>query len=115
MSIIVALLAPALFDVLEMARPPMVCAFPGSEAPGLPREVRIVDPEFEMTTNGQFKVGVSFGTETLHGRVAPYEKSEARDVVVRARGEDEAVYLDRAARRRHGASALPPADEARKC
>jgi hypothetical protein len=92
-SIIVALLAPALFDVLEMARPPMVCAFPGAEAPGLPREVRIVDPELEMTTNGQFKVGVSFGTEVLHGRVAPYEKSDARDVVVRARAEDEAVYL----------------------
>jgi hypothetical protein len=90
---IIALLAPALFEVIEMTRPPMVCAFPGADAPGLPREVRIVDPELEMTTNGQFKVAVQLGGEALHGRVAPYDKSEARDVVVRARGVDEAVYL----------------------
>jgi hypothetical protein len=90
---IIALLAPALFDVLEMTRPPMVCAFPGADAPGLPREVRVVDSDLEMTTNGQFKVAIHFGTEALHGRVAPYDKSEARDVVLRARGVDEAVYL----------------------
>jgi hypothetical protein len=71
----------------------MVCAFPAADAPGLPREVRIVDPELEMTTNGQFKVAVQIPGEALHGRVTPYEKSEARDVVVRARGENEAVYL----------------------
>jgi hypothetical protein len=90
---IIALFAPALFDVIGMTRPPMVCAFSGAEAPWLPREVRIVDPDLEMTTNGQFKVAVQFGDAALHGRVAPYEMSDARDVVVRARGEDAAVYL----------------------
>ena len=105
---IIALLAPALFDVIEMTRPPMVCAFPAAEAPGLPREVRIVDPELEMTTNGQFKVAVQLGDEALHGRVAPYEKSDARDVVVRARAEDEAVYLIALRDDGTALTALPP-------
>jgi hypothetical protein len=83
---IIALLAPVLFDVIEMTRPPMVCAFPGGEAPGLPTEVRVVDPQLDMTENGQFKIAIHFGTEALHGRVVPYDKSEARDVVMRARG-----------------------------
>jgi hypothetical protein len=90
---ILALLAPAIFDVIEVTRPPMVCAFSGGEAPGLPAEVRVVDPHLDMTENGQFKVAIHLGTEALHGRVVPYDKSEARDVVMRARGEDEAVYL----------------------
>jgi hypothetical protein len=90
---IIALLAPVLFDVIEMTRPPMVCAFPGGEAPGLPTEVRVVDPQLDMTENGQFKIAIHFGTEALHGRVVPYDKSEARDVVMRARGVDQAVYL----------------------
>jgi hypothetical protein len=89
---IAALLAPALFDVMAMTRPPIICAFPDAYAPGLPREVRIADPEFDMSTNGQFKVAIRFGDEALLGRVAPSDKSEARDVVVRARAGDE-VYL----------------------
>jgi hypothetical protein len=90
---IVALLAPALFDVITMTRPEMVCAFADAEGRGMPARIRIVDPELDMTTNGQFKVDIHFGTEALHGRVAPYEKSEARDVVMRARDGNEAVYL----------------------
>jgi hypothetical protein len=90
---IIALLAPALFDALEIARPQMVCAFSGADGPGLPAEVRIVDTEFEMTANGQFKVDILLGSQALHGRVVPYEKSEARDVVMRARDAGDAVYL----------------------
>jgi hypothetical protein len=90
---IIALLAPALFDVLGMAQPTMVCAFAGADGAGLPAEVRIVDPNLEMTANGQFKVDIHMGNEALHGRVVPYEKSEARDVVMRARGGGDAVYL----------------------
>lgn len=89
---IIALLAPAIFDVIDMARPQMVCAF-RANGEGIPAEVRIVDPELEMTTNGQFKIDIHMGSEALHGRVVPYDKSEARDVVMRARAGDEAVYL----------------------
>jgi hypothetical protein len=89
---IIALLAPALFDVIDMARPQIVCAF-GAEAQGIPAEVRIVDPELDMTTNGQFKIDIHLGREALHGRVVPFEKSEARDVVMRARSGDAGVYL----------------------
>jgi hypothetical protein len=71
----------------------MVCAFAGADGAGLPAEVRIVDPNLEMTANGQFKVDIHMGNEALHGRVVPYEKSEARDVVMRARGGGDAVYL----------------------
>jgi hypothetical protein len=46
-----------------------------------------------MTTNGQFKVDIHLGRQALHGRVVPYDKSEARDVVMRARSGDDAVYL----------------------
>ena len=90
---IIALLAPALFDVLEIARPQMVCAFAGADGPGLPAEVRIVDTDFDVTANGQYKVDILLGTQSLHGRVVPYEKSEARDVVMRARDGGDAVYL----------------------
>jgi hypothetical protein len=90
---IIALFAPALFEVLEMARPQMVCAFSGADGAGLSAEVRIVDPELEMTANGQFKVDIHLGNEALHGRVVPYDKSDARDVVMRARGGGEEVYL----------------------
>ena len=89
---IIALLAPALFDVIDMARPQMVCAF-AADGAGIPAEVRIVDPELEMTANGQFKIDIHMGREAFHGRAVPYEKSEARDVVMRARAGDEAVYL----------------------
>lgn len=68
----------------------MVCAF--GEAEGVPAEVRIVDPELEMTANGQFKVEIHLGREAIRGRVVPFDKSEARDVVMRARAGDE-VYL----------------------
>jgi hypothetical protein len=64
---IMALLAPALFDVLEIARPQMVCAFAGADEAGIPAEVRIVDPELEMTTNGQFKIDIHLGNEAFHG------------------------------------------------
>jgi hypothetical protein len=90
---IIALLAPALFDVIEIARPQMVCAFSGADGKGLTAEVRIMDPELEMTANGQFKVDILLGNEALRGRVVPYEKSDARDVVMRARGGGDAVYL----------------------
>jgi hypothetical protein len=90
---IIALLAPALFDILDMGRPPMVCAFAGADGTGIPAEVRVVDPDLEMTANGQFKIDIQLGNEALHGRVVPYEKSEARDVVMRARSGGDAVYL----------------------
>lgn len=86
---LVALFAPALFDLLDMARPQMVCAFRGEDGPAV---VKVIDRDLEMTTTGQFKVGLVVGGESLAGRVAPYLKSNARDVVLRARGED-AVYL----------------------
>jgi hypothetical protein len=89
---IIALLAPALFDAIEIARPQMVCAFSGADGPGLPAEVRIVDTEFEMTANGQFKVDILLGSQSLAGRVVPYEKSDARDVVMRARDGGDAIY-----------------------
>jgi hypothetical protein len=87
---LVALLAPALFDLIETARPQMVCAFRDADGPAA--VVRVIDRDFEMTTNGQFKIGVFVGNEALAGRAAPYTKSDARDVVLRARS-DEAVYL----------------------
>lgn len=87
---LVALLAPALFDVLEIARPQMVCAFHGEDGPAA--VVRVIDRDLEMTTTGQFKVGIVIGGEALPGRVAPYPRSEARDVILRAR-TDSAVYL----------------------
>lgn len=90
---IIALLAPALFDILDMARPQMVCAFRDADGTRIPAEIRVVDPELEMTTNGQFKIDIHMGRQALHGRVVPYDKSEARDVVMRARAADEAVYL----------------------
>jgi hypothetical protein len=90
---VIALLAPALFDILDMARPEMVCAFRDADGAGIPAEIRVVDPELEMTTNGQFKIDIHLGREALHGRVVPYGKSEARDVVMRARAADEDVYL----------------------
>jgi len=89
---IIALLAPALFDVIDMTRPQMICAFADNRA-GIPAEVRVVDPELEVTTNGQFKIDIHLGQQSFHGRVVPYEKSDARDVVMRARTGDEAVYL----------------------
>lgn len=87
---LVALLAPALFDLFETAVPQMVCAF--RDAAGPAAEVRVIDRDLEMTTTGHFKVGIVVGGEALPGRVVPYFKSEARDVVLRARSE-EAVYL----------------------
>jgi hypothetical protein len=89
---IIALLAPALFDVAGLGQPQMICAFAADRA-GIPAEIRVVDPELEMTTTGQFKIDIHMGNEALHGRVVPYEKSEARDVVMRARAADAAVYL----------------------
>jgi hypothetical protein len=90
---IIALLAPALFDVIEMTRPTDGLRISRRGGPGLPTEVRVVDPLLDMTENGQFKIAIHFGTEALHGRVVPYDKSEARDVVMRARGVDQGVYL----------------------
>lgn len=87
---LVALLAPALFDILETARPQMICAFRDQDGPAA--VVRVIDRDLEMTTTGQFKVGIVIGGEALAGRVAAYTKSQARDVVLRARGGD-AVYL----------------------
>lgn len=87
---LVALLAPALLEVFGLAAPQMVCAF--GAADGRVAEVRIVDRNLEMTTNGQFKVGVMVAGEALPGRVAPFATSAARDVVLRARS-DTAVYL----------------------
>jgi hypothetical protein len=87
---LLALLAPALFDLIETARPQMVCAFRDTEGPAA--EVRVIDRDLEMTANGQFKVGIVVGGEALPGRAVPYAKSEARDVVLRARSK-EAVYL----------------------
>lgn len=90
---IVALLAPAIFDILQAGRQEIVCAFRDAGGAGLPLEVRVVDPELDMTTNGQFKIDIHLGDEALHGRVVPYERSAERDVVMRARAADEAVYL----------------------
>jgi hypothetical protein len=87
---LVALLAPALLEILGLAAPQTVCAF--GAADGRVAEVRIVDRNLEMTTNGQFKVGVMVGGQALPGRVAPFATSPARDVVLRARS-DRAVYL----------------------
>lgn len=87
---LVALLAPAVLEVLGLAAPQTVCAF-GAED-GRIAEVRIVDRGLDMTTNGQFKVGVTVAGKALAGRVAPFPKSAARDVVLRARSET-AVYL----------------------
>lgn len=91
--LLIAWLAPALFEVIDIARPEMVCAFPSAALAGLPALLRIADPDREMTTNGQFKIRVDLGDTALPGRVVPDDRSTARDVVMRARGPDEAVYL----------------------
>jgi hypothetical protein len=87
---LVALLAPALFDLLDTVRPEMVCAFHDTGGPAA--VVRVIDRDLEMTTTGQFKVGIVVGDEALPGRAAPYLKSGARDVVLRARS-GPTVYL----------------------
>ncbi len=87
---LVALLAPALFDLIDMVRPEMVCAFRDTEGPAA--VVRVIDRDLEMTTTGQFKIGIVVGDEALPGRAAPYLKSDARDVVLRARS-GPTVYL----------------------
>jgi hypothetical protein len=90
---IIALFAPALFDVLDLSRPEMLCAFQTAENHGIPTQVRVIDTESEISANGQFTVEIVLGNEALHGRVAPYDKSEARDVVMRVTAGDNSVYL----------------------
>ena len=91
--LLIAWLAPALSEIVEMTRPPILCTFPDASAAGLPAQVRIIDPEAEVTPNGQFKIAMHLGAAALTGRVLPDDRSEARDVVMRARGKGDAVYL----------------------
>lgn len=88
---LLALFAPALIELVDLPGPEMVCAF--TEAAGLPVEVRVIDPELERTTSGQFKVDIRLGREEVRGRAAPYDRSPARDVVLRATTRDRSVYL----------------------
>lgn len=91
---LITLLAPALFEIMGAATPQMVCAFrPKDEEDAPATVVRIIDPDLEVTTTGQYKIEVFLENEEVPGRAVPYEKSEARDVVMRARTSDRTVYL----------------------
>lgn len=87
------LLAPALFEIAGLATPEMVCAFRPTDDAAATTVVRIIDNDLEMTTTGQYKIALALDGERVPGRVVAYEKSEARDVVMRARTSDRTVYL----------------------
>lgn len=87
------LLAPAVFEIAGLATPEMVCAFRPDDDATPATVVRIVDQDLEMTTTGQYKIAFALDGEEVPGRVMAYEKSAARDVVMRARTSDRTVYL----------------------